>query len=49
MKRQIDVTPNEARTHFLKVSSYFKNDSRSYIGFESILNEVHQLPGGKSE
>ena len=40
MKRLIDLTALEAKEHFLKGSSYFKDDLPSYISFEPILSDV---------
>lgn len=46
MKRLIDLTNEEARTHFLKGSSYFNGDIPSYINFEPILENVSGVLGG---
>ena len=47
MKRLIDLSNEEARTHFLKGSSYFNGDLPKYISFEPILNDVSAvLKGG---
>jgi hypothetical protein len=40
MKRLIDLSCDDARNHFLKGSSYFKEDLPSYISFEPILSAV---------
>lgn len=40
MKRLIDLANDEARTHFMKGSSYFNGDLPKYISFEPILNAV---------
>ncbi|MEM7738244.1 MAG: RNA-directed DNA polymerase, partial [Deinococcota bacterium] len=45
MKRLIDLSHKEARTHFLKESSYFNGDMPSYISFEPILNGVASVLG----
>lgn len=47
MKRLIDLSCDDARNHFLKGSSYFKEDLPSYISFEPILSTVAAaLKGG---
>lgn len=47
MKHLIDLSCDEARNHFLKGSSYFKEDLPSYISFEPILSAVAvALKGG---
>lgn len=46
MKRLIDLSSEEARTHFLKGSSYFNGDIPSYISFEPILTEVAAILKG---
>ena len=45
MKKIIDLSNEEAKTHFLKGSSYFNSDMPSYISFEPILNEVATVIG----
>ena len=40
MKKLVDATCEEARSFFLKGSSYFNGDFPSYISFEPILTEV---------
>jgi RNA-directed DNA polymerase len=47
MKSLIDLTPEEARNHFLKGSSYFNGDFPDYISFEPILKQVSKVLGGK--
>lgn len=46
MKRLIDLTNEEARSHFLKGSSYFNGDMPNYINFEPILAGVSEALGG---
>ncbi|NMF91001.1 RNA-directed DNA polymerase [Aromatoleum petrolei] len=46
MKRLIDLSNDEARTHFLKGSSYFNGDLPKYISFEPILNDVSAVLKG---
>ena len=46
MKRLIDLSNEEARTHFLKGSSYFNGDLPRYISFEPILGEVAAVLNG---
>ena len=47
MKRLVELSNEEARTHFLKESSYFNGDMPSYISFEPILTDVSAvLKGG---
>jgi hypothetical protein len=40
MRRLIDLTSDEAKSHFLKGSSYFNGDFPNYISFEPILKDV---------
>lgn len=40
MKKLVDLSNEEARTHFLKGSSYFNSDVPPYISFEPILTDV---------
>lgn len=40
MKKLIELTNEEAKTHFLKGSSYYNGDLPSYISFEPIINNV---------
>lgn len=47
MKRLIDLTADEARSHFLKGSSYFNGDFPKYISFEPILNDTAAALGGQ--
>ena len=46
MKRLIDLTADEARSHFMKGSSYFNGDIPRYISFEPILNDVASVLNG---
>jgi RNA-directed DNA polymerase len=46
MKRLIDLSNEEARTHFLKGSSYFNGDLPKYISFEPILDAVSAILHG---
>ena len=46
MKRLIDLSNEEANTHFLKGSSYFNGDMPSYISFEPILADVAAILNG---
>ena len=47
MKKLVELSYEEAKTHFLKGSSYFNGDIPKYISFEPILNEVAAvLKGG---
>ncbi len=46
MKRLIDATGTEARSHFLKCSSYFNGDFPKYISFEPILGKVDKVLNG---
>jgi hypothetical protein len=47
MKRLIDLPNEEARTHFMKGSSYFNADLPRYLSFEPILADVASvLKGG---
>ena len=45
MTRIIDLTAQEAKQHFLKGSSYFRDDFPEYISFEPILTAVSALMG----
>jgi hypothetical protein len=47
MKKLIELSNEEARTHFLKGSSYFNGDLPSYISFEPILIDVERVLNGK--
>jgi len=40
MKRIIDLSNTEAKSHFLKGSSYFNSDFPGYISFKPILDDV---------
>lgn len=46
MKRLIDLSNEEARSHFLKGSSYFNGDMPRYISFEPILSDVAAILNG---
>jgi len=46
MKRLIDLSNEEARTHFLKGSSYFNGDMPRYISFEPILKDIADILDG---
>lgn len=46
MKRLIELSNEEARSHFLKGSSYFNADLPRYISFEPILGEVAGVLNG---
>jgi hypothetical protein len=47
MKKLVELSNEEARSHFLKGSSYFNGDMPSYISFEPILiNVAAALNGG---
>lgn len=46
--RLIDATHGEARTHFLKGSSYFNGDFPDYISFEPLLSDVASEIGGRA-
>ena len=46
MKRLIELSSDEARSHFLKGSSYFNADIPSYISFEPILTDVAAVLNG---
>lgn len=48
MKRLIDLSSKEARSHFLKGSSYFNGDVPKYLSFEPVLTEVASVMGDKS-
>jgi RNA-directed DNA polymerase len=48
MKKIIDLSNEEARTHFLKGSSYFNSDVPPYISFEPILCDVVAVLNGKN-
>ena len=48
MKKLIDLTNAEAKTHFLKSSSYFNQDMPYYISFEPILKDVSSVLNGKN-
>jgi hypothetical protein len=48
MKKLIDLSSEEARTHFLKGSSYFNSDLPPYISFEPILTNVAAVLSGKN-
>jgi len=46
MTRLIDLSNEEARSHFLKGSSYFNGDMPRYISFEPILADVSAILNG---
>ena len=48
MPQVIDLASADARTHFLKGSSYFNGDFPKYISFEPILQAVATVLGGGS-
>ena len=48
MKKLVDLSNEEARTHFLKGSSYFNSDMPNYISFEPILTDVATVLGDKN-
>jgi RNA-directed DNA polymerase len=48
MKKLVELSSEEARTHFLKGSSYFNGDLPSYISFEPILTDVVAVLNGGS-
>ncbi len=48
MKKLVEATCDEARTYFLKESSYFNRGLPPYISFEPILVEVGDVLKGGS-
>lgn len=48
MKRLIDLSSEDARTHFLKSSSYFNADLPKYISFQPIITSVSEVMNGKT-
>lgn len=48
MKRLVELSNEEARSHFLKGSSYFNSDLPSYICFEPILKAVSDVLNGRT-
>jgi RNA-directed DNA polymerase len=46
MKPLLELSSAEARKHFLKASSYFKDDLPSYLSFEPILTSVDAALNG---
>lgn len=48
MPQVIELTNADARTHFLKGSSYFNGDFPKYISFEPILQSVATVLAGES-
>jgi len=48
MKKIIDLSNEEAKTYFLKGSSYFNNDVPNYISFEPILTDVATVLSDKN-
>lgn len=47
MKRLIDLTSEEARSHFMKGSSYFRDDLPPYLSFEPLLTQVASVLEGR--
>jgi hypothetical protein len=47
MKKLVELSHGEARSHFLKGSSYFNGDMPSYISFDPILTDVDKVLNGK--
>lgn len=47
MKKIIDLSNEEAKTYFIKGSSYFNNDMPLYISFDPILTDVSAVLGDK--
>ena len=48
MPQVLELSSTDARSHFLKGSSYFNGDFPKYIGFEPILQAVAAVLGGGS-
>lgn len=48
MKKIVDFSNEEAKTHFLKGSSYYNNDLPPYLSFEPILSDVAAVLSGKN-
>lgn len=48
MKKIVDLSNEEARTYFLKGSSYFNSDMPNYISFEPILTDVSTVLSDKN-
>ncbi len=48
MKKIIELSSDEAKTHFLKGNSYFNADMPPYINFGPILSDVATVLGGKN-
>lgn len=48
MKRIIDLGATDARTHFLKGSSYFNSDLPAYISFAPILKDLSDFLNGQT-
>jgi hypothetical protein len=46
MKKLVELSNEEARSHFLEGSSYFNGDLPSYISFEPILTDVATVLNG---
>ena len=46
-KKILDLKPREARSHFLKGSSYFNNDLPLYLSFEPLLKNVDAILTGR--
>lgn len=47
MRRMLELTPDEARSFFLKEESYFNFDLPKYFVFEEILQKISQHISGK--
>ncbi len=47
MKKLTEMSHDEAKSHFLKGSSYFNGDMPFYISFDPILSAVESVLGGK--
>jgi len=46
MKQLIELTNEEAKSHFLKCASYFNGDLPKYISFEPIIDAVAAVMNG---
>jgi len=46
MKRLTELSNEEAKQHFLKCSSYFKDDLPNYISFQPIITAVSEVMNG---
>ncbi len=47
MKSVLELSPTEAKRHFLQGSSYFNADLPSYLGFDAILKDVEDIISGE--